>query len=109
MGDDTTAVANGLVNNNSALFTSRRGKSRHDIITDEQREMQLLPDPFTNNMVLGPFDWLVLALGTLIILPFRVIGVVLSMGSAWFVAKIGLFGLTGDNFYICRLPKGPFM
>jgi hypothetical protein len=42
---------NGLVNNNSV--SGRRKKSRIDMIRDEQREKQILPDPFSNS-ILGP-------------------------------------------------------
>ena len=88
-----------VTNNNSASFPGRRKKSRHDVIEDEQRERQLLPDPFTNNMMLDPFDWIVLGIGTILILPFRVLGVVFTMCLAWFVAKIGLFGIPEEELY----------
>lgn len=86
-----------VTNNNSASFPGRRKKSRHDVIEDEQRERQLQPDPFTNNMTLDPFDWIVLGFGTILILPFRVLGVVFTMCLAWFVAKIGLFGIPEEE------------
>lgn len=72
------------------------------VIKDEFRERQIISpnaeneneeDPFSNEMVLGKRDWLVLVLGTIFLLPFRAVGVVLALVSAWFVAKIGLFGL----------------
>lgn len=90
---------NGLVNNNSV--SSRRKKSRVDIIRDVQREKQIEPDPFSNTILLGKKDWIVLVLGSIILLPFRVIGVVLSLCTAWFVAKIGLAGLPDDEVHSC--------
>ena len=101
----------GLVNNNS--FLGKRKKSRpeviiRDAIRDEQREMQLQPDPFTNNMRLGAKDWIVLGLGTILILPFRVLGVILSMVAAWFVAKVGLFGLPAEEVRSCMAPRSPW-
>lgn len=99
-----------LVNNNSV--NGRRKKSRPDVIRDairdEEREMQLQPDPFTNNMKLGTTDWIVLGLGTIIILPFRVLAVVVSMVAAWFVAKIGLAGLPAEEVHSCMAPRSPW-
>ena len=63
-------------------------------MTDETRERQLHPctegvDPFTNEIELTTKDWICLILGTVLIAPFRAIGVILGLFFAWFVAKIG--------------------
>merc|ERR1712141_25332 len=67
-------------------------------MTDETRERQLHPiDPFTNEIELTTKDWICLILGTIFIAPFRAIGVVLSLFLAWFVAKIGLIGISASE------------
>ena len=97
---------NGLVNNNSV--SGRRKKSGVDMIQDEQREKQILPDPFSNTILLGPKDWIVLGLGTIFLLPLRVVGVVASLCTAWFVAKIGLFGLPEEDVHSCLAKRSPW-
>ena len=65
---------------------------REPKMTDETRERQLHPtevDPFTNEIELTTKDWICLILGTILIAPFRAIGVILGLFFAWFVAKIG--------------------
>ena len=65
---------------------------REPKMTDETRERQLHPtevDPFTNEIELTTKDWICLILGTVLIAPFRAIGVILGLFFAWFVAKIG--------------------
>jgi hypothetical protein len=37
------------------------------VIRDEQRELQILPDPFTNTILLTHKDWIVLAIGSLLV------------------------------------------
>ena len=67
---------------------------REPKMTDETRERQLHPtevDPFTNEIELTTKDWICLILGTVLIAPFRAIGVILGLFFAWFVAKIGTF------------------
>ena len=67
---------------------------REPKMTDETRERQLHPtevDPFTNEIELTTKDWICLILGTVLIAPFRAIGVILGLFFAWFVAKIGKF------------------
>jgi len=49
-------------------------------------------DPFTHEMYLTTKDWLILALGSIFIAPIRAIAVIFSLWSAWFVARIGLYG-----------------
>lgn len=71
-------------------------------MTDETRERQLHPstanvDPFTNEIELTTKDWICLILGTILIAPFRAIGVILGLILAWFVAKIGLIGLSASE------------
>ncbi len=78
------------------------------VIQDEARERQLLdheeeqqfadaPNPFKNEITLSTKDWLILALGTVFLLPFRAVGVVLGLVGAWLVAKIGLWGLSQEE------------
>ena len=59
-------------------------------MTDETRERQLHPvDPFTNEIELTTKDWICLILGSILIAPFRALGVIMGLFGAWFVAKIG--------------------
>ena len=71
-------------------------------MTDEAREKQikhpkLVIDPFTNQILLTTVDWIFLLLGTVFLAPFRAIGVVMGLGGAWLVAKIGLIGLSASE------------
>lgn len=59
-------------------------------------------DPFTHEMYLTTKDWLILAFGTVFIVPIRAIAVIFSLWSAWFVAKIGLFGLDETGINVSR-------
>lgn len=54
-------------------------------------------DPFTNEIVLTNWDWAVLILGTIFIAPFRAVGVISALCMAWFVAKIGLIGVSASE------------
>lgn len=65
----------GLSNNNSFVGS----KVVHEIIKDDQRERELLPDPFTNDIILGPLDWVRLAIGTVVLLPIRALAVILTL------------------------------
>jgi hypothetical protein len=59
--------SNGLVNNNSSVSGRRRKPRPDSVIRDEQRELQILPDPFTNTILLTHKDWIVLAIGSLLV------------------------------------------
>eukprot|EP00096_Caligus_rogercresseyi_P003272 TRINITY_DN1601_c0_g1_i1.p1 TRINITY_DN1601_c0_g1~~TRINITY_DN1601_c0_g1_i1.p1 ORF type:complete len:349 (+),score=119.01 TRINITY_DN1601_c0_g1_i1:260-1306(+) len=59
-------------------------------------EASSLPNPFTNEIHLSLSDKFLLFLGTLFLLPIRSLLVLLSLGLAWLVAKIGLCGLSGE-------------
>ena len=75
-------------------------------MTDEVREKQLNEeeqknqdkiDPFSNEILLTFWDWTVLVLGTILLAPFRALGVILALSMAWLVAKIGLAGLSASE------------
>jgi hypothetical protein len=42
------------------------------------------------------------------LLPFRVVGVVLTLCLSWLVAKIGLCGLTEDEVHSCLAQRSPW-
>lgn len=51
-------------------------------------------DPFVNHLnPFSIFDKIKLGLGTIFLLPFRALLVVLALLTAWFVAKLGMYGL----------------
>ena len=54
-------------------------------------------DPFTNEIYLTAWDKTVLFLGTIFIAPFRAVGVITALCMAWFVAKIGLIGISASE------------
>lgn len=54
-------------------------------------------DPFTSHLKLTPWMWFKSLLGSVFILPFRAVAVVLVLLSAWFWAKVGLIGHSGPN------------
>lgn len=54
-------------------------------------------DPFTSRLELTRWDWFKSLLGSILILPFRAVAVVLVLLSAWFWAKIGLIGYSSPN------------
>lgn len=77
-------------------------KNKLPAMTDERREKQidqhhLIVDPFTNQIFLTVKDWILLILGTVLLAPFRAIGVIGGLFLAWFVAKIGLLGLSASE------------
>jgi len=95
-------------------------KSKLPMMTDEAREKQIENDPgnvqsqqnkklkslngflmsidpFTNEILLTTKDWILLVLGTILIAPFRAVGVILGLVLAWAVAKIGLLGLSASE------------
>lgn len=77
-------------------------KNKLPAMTDERREKQIDEhhyhvDPFTNQIFLTVKDWIILILGTVLLAPFRAIGVVSGLVLAWFVAKIGLLGLSASE------------
>ncbi|XP_040570240.1 lysophosphatidylcholine acyltransferase 1 [Lepeophtheirus salmonis] len=53
--------------------------------------------PFSNEIHLKLMDKIALALGTLFLVPIRGLLVLASLGLGWLVAKIGLYGLTGED------------
>lgn len=59
-------------------------------------------DPFTHEMYLTTKDWIILVFGSIFIAPVRAILVIFSLWSAWFVAKIGLFGQDEMNCTVSR-------
>ena len=54
-------------------------------------------DPFTLHLEVTPWVWFKSIVGSVFILPFRAVAVVLVLLSAWFWAKIGLIGYSGPN------------
>jgi len=89
----------GLIQSNPDLNTTKSGFESEKNTQNNQPNNAFIIDPFTHEMYLTTKDWLILAFGTIFIVPIRAIAVILSLWSAWFVAKIGLFGLdeTGVN------------
>ncbi len=51
------------------------------------------PDPFTSDLRVEVVDWPGIFLGTLLLVPWRAVVVVLSLVAAWAVSKIGLAGI----------------
>lgn len=49
-------------------------------------------DPFTNDLMLTSWDWCKILLGTVVLVPFRAVGILLALLLAWIVAKLGLIG-----------------
>merc|ERR1739848_479073 len=89
----------------TAKSVQLRMKKKLPRMTDEAREKQIQDqdikqdniDPFTNEVILTPKDWIVLIIGTVLWAPFRALGVVLTMSMAWLFAKIGLAGLSDSE------------
>lgn len=82
--------------------------SRQDLSADLSKsllgqapETVTIPDPFTNSLNLSKLDLIKCVVGTLIFLPFRALGVALTLGVAWAWARVGLAlvqGPTDDTF-----------
>jgi len=71
---------------------------RHKQIAAASKEA----DPFINDLDIAPWDWFKLALGTVLILPWRAPLVLLLIVLAWLVCKIGMIGL--DEEELVRRP-----
>ena len=84
--------------NQSSDPTEQNNKYECDIMdTFKKKKAGLILDPFTHEMFLTKRDWLILILGTVFLVPFRAIGVILGFCAAWLVAKIGLLGLSASE------------
>ena len=89
------------------MSTLKRAKKQEGPEIDEQRERQLSPsgesfdqkcfDPFSNYVKMEAIDWIQVAIGTIFLLPVRALGVIITFGAAWLVAKIGITGLSEDE------------
>lgn len=54
-------------------------------------------DPFTNDLMLTKWDWLKIFAGSVLLLPFRAVGILVMLLLAWVVAKLGLIGEKEDD------------
>jgi len=82
----------GFGGQNPNLNTTKSGFESEKITQQPIDGHSAFIDPFTHEMYLTTKDWLILVFGTVFIVPIRAIAVIFSLWSAWFVAKIGLFG-----------------
>jgi hypothetical protein len=53
-------------------------------------------DPFCLDLDLRPWDWLKILFGTVVILPWRAVLILLIILTAWLVCKVGLLGVDDD-------------
>merc|ERR1719219_136336 len=77
---------------NPNLNTTKSGFESEKITQQPIGGQSAFIDPFTHEMYLTAKDWFILALGSIFIAPIRAIAVIFSLWSAWFVARIGLYG-----------------
>lgn len=54
-------------------------------------------DPFTNIIEMSRADWVMLALGTVFLLPFRALGVGALLVLAWVLSKVGMLGMSDEE------------
>ncbi len=64
-----------------------------EVEEDASLESSRLADPFTSDLRLTPWDWPPLLRGTVLLVPWRAVLVVLALVAAWIVSKIGLLGI----------------
>ncbi len=66
---------------------------RGDDNVANNKQQQHLPDPFTLDLNIEPRDWPGIALGTVLLAPWRAVLVLLLMVLAWAACKVGLMGV----------------
>jgi hypothetical protein len=59
---------------------SNSSVGNHELLKDVDRDgSDNIPDPFSNEILLGPLDWARLAVGSVILMPVRAIAVILTL------------------------------
>jgi len=103
-GDQQNGSESGIIQNNPDLNTTKSGFESEKNFTQNNQPSHnaFIIDPFTHEMYLTTKDWVILVFGSIFIAPVRAILVIFSLWSAWFVAKIGLFGQDEMNCTVSR-------